>query len=430
MKRETGWPRYMVARRLAGGGIAYYWTPRKRDRAAGFTLATEALGVDYAAACLRAAMLNAHLDAWREGRALPQGDDARVGSVDWWHEQFFRSEPFEALSARSQADYRQALGAIADLPTTITDAATGAPVRTGTLAACSLSQAAVDKLYKRLRRGGKVTRQADYAIDVARRAWKVVRRQHPGMFLIPVQGPDGKTARLAINPFEGVERVDYERDTAIPATRAEVLIFARAAAKAGHSGLGVAALICYEWHQRPEDVRKGRITWTDYRPAERQNKVRVFHHKTRRRVWKILEVRDRRGRKRRLYPELEALLAALPRLGVPVVMFEPKRGAKGADGKRIARLYSEPYAQHLVQEIRAAAGLPVHFTLEACRHGGMTELGDAELTEQEIMTLSTHATPAAARIYVKRSERQEETAAIKRRDFVEGQGTRMRTKRG
>ena len=56
----------------------------------------------------------------------------------------------------------------------------------------------------------------------------------------------------------------------------------------------------------------------------------------------------------------------------------------------------------------------------------MTELGDAELTEQEIMTLSTHATPKAARIYVKRSERQEMTASMKRRDFIEGR----RTKRG
>jgi hypothetical protein len=107
-------------------------------------------------------------------------------------------------------------------------------------------------------------------------------------------------------------------------------------------------------------------------------------------------------------------------------MFEPQRGPKGAQGKRPARLYSEPYAQHLVQEIREKAGLPGYFTLEACRHGGMTELGDAELTEQEIMTLSTHATPEAARIYVKRSERQEATAAVKRRDFVEGK----KTKRG
>ena len=171
-------------------------------------------------------------------------------------------------------------------------------------------------------------------------------------------------------------------------------------------------------------MRAGRITWTDYRPADRPTKVLVFHHKTRKRVWKLLEVAA--ASRRRLYPELEDVITALPRLGVPMVMFQPQRGAKGPDGTRAARLYSESYAQHLVQKLRKAADLPAHFTLEACRHGGMTELGDAELTEQEIMTLSTHATPDAARIYVKRSERQELTAALKRRDFVE----RKRTKQG
>jgi hypothetical protein len=413
----------MKAKPLRDGSIGYYWAPHERDRAAGFTLGPEALGKSYAAAAQRAAMLNEHLDAWREGGALPpgaEGDERRLGTIDWWHRQYFNSEAFTSLGRRTQDDYREALAAIADLPTSIKDAATGEAVRTGTLPAASLSQAAVDRIYKRLRRGGAVTRQADYAIDVARRAWKVVRRQHPGLFLIPVTGPDGKTARLAINPFEGVERADYERSTAMPATRAQALIFANAAAAKGHPALGVAALICYEWHQRPEDVRRGRITWTGYRPAERPTRVMVFHHKTRKRIWKLLEVKDRHGRSRRLYPELEDMIARLPRLGVPMVMFEPRRGPKDAEGRRTPRLYSEPYAQHLVQEIRADAGLPSYFTLEACRHGGMTELGDAELTEQEIMTLSTHATPEAARIYVKRSERQEATAAVKRRDFVEG----------
>jgi IS5 family transposase len=108
-----------------------------------------------------------------------------------------------------------------------------------------------------------------------------------------------------------------------------------------------------------------------------------------------------------------------------MIMFTPRRGPKGEDGNRLPRLYSEPYAQHLVQQIRKDAGLPVTFTLEACRHGGMTELGDAELTEQEVMTLSTHATPQASRLYVKRTERQEEPAAVKRRNFIE-----RRTKRG
>jgi len=57
-------------------------------------------------------------------------------------------------------------------------------------------------------------------------------------------------------------------------------------------------------------------------------------------------------------------------------------------------------------------------TLDTCRHGGMTELGDAELTEQEIMSVSGHLTPESARLYVKRTERQQLTAVRKRRRWV------------
>lgn len=422
----------MTRKTLAGGGVAFYWSASGRDYRAGFTITAEALGRDFAQACERARFLNSQLDAWRDGKGMPRefAYAERTGTVDWWHHQYFAHEAFKKLKPRTQDDYREALASIADLPTKIIDAKTGEPVRTGTLMASSLSPQAVDIIYQRLRRGGKVNRQANYAIDVARRAWKVVRRQHPGLFLVPVTGQDGKISHLAINPFEGVVRAAYERDTAVPATRAQVMAFVQAAAEAGHPALGVAALICFEWHQRPEDVRKGRITWTDYRPADRPNKVRIFHHKTRKRVWKLLETTAHskgKASQRQLYPELENAIEALPKLGVPMIMFTPERGPKdNSTGKRTPRLYSEAHAQHLVQKIREAAKLPPTFTLEACRHGGMTELGDAELTEQEVMALSTHATPQAARLYVKRNERQEEQAATKRRNYVEGRSRKSR----
>lgn len=53
--------------------------------------------------------------------------------------------------------------------------------------------------------------------------------------------------------------------------------------------------------------------------------------------------------------------------------------------------------------------------MTACRHGGMTELGDAELTEQGVMSLSGHRSPEAARGYVKKTETQRLAAARKRR---------------
>jgi integrase len=88
------------------------------------------------------------------------------------------------------------------------------------------------------------------------------------------------------------------------------------------------------------------------------------------------------------------------------------------------RPYSESYADHLVQKARKLAGLPSHVTLAACRHGGMTELGDAQITEQGIMALSGHRTPQAARVYVKRTERQRLAATAQRRRFLESEQER------
>lgn len=426
MKAAADWPRYMKSRRLKDGRTAFYWIPQERDRKAGFSIKGETLGFVFEAAAQRARLLNEHLDEWRSGRSLP--DDIRmshrVGTVDWWHHEYQQHEAFTKLSPRTQADYRMALAAVADVPTKLRDARTGEVVRTGTLLTSALSQQAVDKIYSKLRDGGRVNRQADYAMDVCRRAWKVARRANPGLFLIPVVGPDGRTQRLAINPFEQMIRADYKRDTAKPASRQEALSLATALEEMGHPALGVAVLVCYEWLQRPEDVRKGRITWTDYRPQHRPREVQIFHHKTGERVWQPLDhvsIDEESGEHtvRPLYPEIEAMIERLPRSGVPLVLFTPQRGPKDSSGKRTPRLYSEPYAQHLIQKARLDAKLPQHVTLEACRHGGMTELGDFELTEQEIMSLSGHVTPAAARLYVKRTERQRLQAAVKRRDGVE-----------
>ncbi|MGJ8493629.1 hypothetical protein ACR4XK_12605, partial [Glaesserella parasuis] len=79
---------------------------------------------------------------------------------------------------------------------------------------------------------------------------------------------------------------------------------------------------------------------------------------------------------------------------------------------------------------RRHAQLPAHVTLAACRHGGMTLLGDATLTEAQIMALSGHVTPSAARIYVKRTEVQRRQAALRRRDFIEGRGASSGTNEG
>ncbi len=109
--KPAGWPRYMIAKRLKNGQGAYYWNARKSDIANGFSLHREALGIDYGAAIARADQLNAHLDAWRDGRKADRSPEAarRFGTVDWWLETYSRSPAFEKLKARTKPSYRYQL---------------------------------------------------------------------------------------------------------------------------------------------------------------------------------------------------------------------------------------------------------------------------------------------------------------------------------
>ena len=57
----------------------------------------------------------------------------------------------------------------------------------------------------------------------------------------------------------------------------------------------------------------------------------------------------------------------------------------------------------IVRKVRDRLGLPVTFTLDACRHGGMTELEAAELTDGQGRALSGHRTQRAYEGYAKRT---------------------------
>jgi hypothetical protein len=341
-------------KRLKDGAIAYFWQPPQLYISQGFTGHAEALGRDYAVAVERSNLLNAHLDSWRTGRngKVVEEDVRRYGSVTWLFDRYLKSASFKnKVSQRSHYEYRRALQRIEDVPNKI-----GGKV--GDLPASSITPAAADKIYEALKTGprGKRLRQANLSIDIARRAWKVMRRLSPAA--VPAE-----------NPWIGVERSTGSA-TKPAATRAEAYALAYPLREIGEPHLGAAALICFEWHQRPEHVRAGDITWADYRPPHRPDAVHVRHPKTGEKGWVPLD--DDQGP---LFPEIEAYLADLPRLGLPIVLTAGVRGP--------ARPYSAEYAQRRVREARVKAGLNAHVTLDACRHGGLTELGDAGATEFE-----------------------------------------------
>jgi hypothetical protein len=68
----------------------------------------------------------------------------------------------------------------------------------------------------------------------------------------------------------------------------------------------------------------------------------------------------------------------------------------------------------LVRKLADQFGLPPTFTLDACRHGGMTELEEAELTTGQGRALSGHKTDRAYGGYAKRTLKRALAATRKR----------------
>ena len=391
MNRPPGYPRYMREKTLKDGTVAYYWEAPTIYRKAGFTIESAALGSDYGSAIARAAELNLHLKSWREGRGGARELDLRpgFGTLEWLVERYKRSPAWDKVSKRSRPEYERAFRLV--LSYTLT---TGQPLRLAPVQA--MSARGVDKLYVALQKSARVgrrLRQANLCMIRMARAWDAVHRHYPRT--VPEE-----------NPFRGVE-LEHGKATTRPASRAEAYALHAALIAAGEHHLAAVPLVCFEWHQRPENVLAGHLAWTDYRPSERPNSVRVAHHKTGELVW--LPLAHERAA---LFPELADYLDRLERLGVSVVLMRPK--AKGA----IARPFLLREARRRVRKAALAAGLPADLTLAACRHGGLTELGDAELTEQGVMALSGHKDARSARLYVKRTEQQRLSAALKRRAWV------------
>jgi hypothetical protein len=154
-------------------------------------------------------------------------------------------------------------------------------------------------------------------------------------------------------------------------------------------------VICFEWLQRPENVLAGYLRWTDYRCREWPNAIRIEHHKTGELVWHPLE-ETVGGVTTKFYEDAEEILAQLPRRGIPMIL-------RKVISPESCKLFSFSGFEKIVQRMRADIGLPSTFTLDACRHGGMTELEQAELTDGQGRALSGHKTKQAYAGYAKQT---------------------------
>lgn len=412
-------PRFVIIKPVAGR-TRFYWTLPSYYRKLGCTLHAEhdtALGDDYEAACGadgkggKAATLNALFDEWdriRLGEPVAKPIDGKVGTVDWLFRTYRTSNDWkERVSARTGPDHERTMDLVADIRGK-------SGQRIGDKMITAITPAAADKLYARVRetpvRKGKKERPrtAEKVVAVCRHAWKVVRRLHPGLF---IQG--AQVGEVPVwNPWEGVAMRRRQKATKPAATREDVYAFAWGAVEAGHADAAAAAVVCFEWLQRPENVLAGYVTWTGYRSEAHPNQIRIEHHKTGQMVLHPLEetvVDPATGNRSRVlfYEEAEEILSHLPRLGPSLIMRKTAAGGRLWDIMQLGRV---------VRNLRGPLGLPETFTLDACRHGGMTELEEAELTDGQGRALSAHRSKAYEG-YAKRTEKRALAATRKRHAY-------------
>jgi hypothetical protein len=379
-------PRYVIAKPLASGATGFYFTIPTRYRRMGCTISNEPLGSDYTVACGpdgkggRAAALNVLFDEWwKVKNGEPVESIARYGTVDWLFREYKASKRYrKRVSNRTRPDYERLMQLVITLATKRGD-------RVGQRLIKSITPLAADKIYEQICAGpkGPRPRQGEKVVALCRAAWRVVHRLYPACF-----------DRDVPNPWDGVTMEQRTKATKAAVTRDEVYRFAWGAIEARRPEAAAAAVICFEFLQRPENVLAGYLAWPDYRGREAPNAIKINHHKTGAVVWHPLEEATDEG-VIKFYADAEAVLAALPRRGVAMILKQRQDGT------------TEPYTamqmSKIVRKLRDRLGLSATFTLDACRHGGMTELEEAELTDGQGRALSGHRTQRAYQGYAKRT---------------------------
>jgi hypothetical protein len=97
---------------------------------------------------------------------------------------------------------------------------------------------------------GDKYRRGEKAVVYCKTAWSVIGRLYPD-----VMARDSQTGTI-LNPWIGVTKKKRAKNTKPAVTRTTVYQFAEAAIAAGRPEAAVAAVICFEWLQRPMSVAR------------------------------------------------------------------------------------------------------------------------------------------------------------------------------
>ncbi len=403
-------PRYVVARKLSGGRIAWFFNLPGWVQRAGCPVGNEPLGTDFDAAVERAeTVLLPAFDAWLSGGAVQAVDEnapPRIGTLDWVFSEYRKSRRggFPGLSARHKRNHEMGFRLVSKFKL-----ADGRPL--GTLPVTAITTNVVDDLYEKLlivketdTAGNVIERERKTTINHAmkswRRAWNVARRSHPSK--MPLN-----------NPFAAMGLKSSKRETPT-ATFTELQAFRVKALELGLPSLATGALIGWEFLQRVEDIF-GTFEVAHYRPKDRPDAVRVVHEKTGEETWVPLFEKGVP-----LYPELMAELDTIKRERIGGLMLRRDWGEQLPwptwPDRNEPDLIDLTHMSRKVKQVVRAAGLREELTFTSFRHGGFTEGADADLTDAELRAQGRHKSKVLPR-YAKRTMKQVAEAQKKRRSI-------------
>ncbi|MBO9108794.1 hypothetical protein J5288_08765 [Agrobacterium sp. S2/73] len=391
-------PPYTSFKTLANGSTGYYWTCPTLYRKAGCPYRSAALGVNLSQAELVAAakVWNDRLEGWRREKANPrhEPDTSRYGTVEWLVNVYLSHNSFlERVGEFSRADYKRVFKRVTDVQITKPN---GDKVRFGDAKVNNVGVSTAEKVYLHFS-GDSANRMGEKVVTYCKAMWKRMRPHHPDQFRNDVA-----------NPWEGVTVKRRQKATKGYVDRKAVYEFADGAIENGRGELAAAAVLAFEWLMRPSSIGAGFAPWTGYRASDHPDKIRLKHRKNDALALHPLEFVDEDGSKVLLYSQAEEVLRKAPRYGTSIVC--KKNGQLFGDGTFLAHEVRE-----MADKLREAGKLSApEFSLDMCRHGGMTELEEKGLTEGQGRVLSKHKTASAYRGYAKETEKRVLEATKKR----------------
>lgn len=402
-------PRYTRRKWLKGSqSWGYYFEPptwaraASRDRAE-CPVGAEELGLEYEAAVRRVeTVLLPAFDTWRvRGVCEPVKGKAPFGTLDWLFAAYRDTDKFRRLDKGTRALHEAGFNLVGRY--ILKDGR-----KLGSIRLPLIDTGVIDPLYEKLLLvtdagpdGKPITRErrttVNHAMKSCRRAWNVALRLHPKD--VPALNPFARMGLIAATGM--VPEAHY----------GELLEAVAAADGLGMASLGTAFMVTWEWLQRQEHIFTA-FELAHYRPKDRPDEVLIVHPKNGEAVW--VPLFDKGSP---LFPELMARMDAMKRGRVGGLFF--MRDWPDAIAKVPLPWATSSGALDFVKkktkEVVRAAGLRDELSFTSFRHGGLTELGNADLTDTQIRALSRQKSSKVLPRYIKRTQSQIITGTMKRR---------------